>query len=110
MRLSYQDMRKAHLKSIADIKFKREQLIEIRKESAAVSPDLTMSGFSVVAKPNKPAGFKCCLVDDRSDAFVKQISRKVKERLEFSKYIVDPNRFNFSKVVRVVALVIKAVK
>ena len=38
------------------------------------------------------------------------MSQKVKARLTFSKYIIDPNRFTFSKVVRVVALVIKVVK
>ena len=49
-------------------------------------------------------------MDKRIDSFVRQMSEKVKERLEFSQYIIDPNLFNFHKVVRVVALVIKAVK
>ena len=110
MKLPFDEMRKTHLNSVSDIRYRKEQLAEIRKESSVACPDLSSSGFLVVAQPMKCASHKCFLLDKRSDTFVQQISKKVKERLEFSQYIVDPNRFNFSKVVRVIALVIKAVK
>ena len=64
----------------------------------------------MVAKPAKRAAYHCCLVDRTNDPLVKQISTKVKERLKFSNYLIDPNRFNFSKVVRIMSLVIKSVK
>ena len=110
MRLPYNEMRSTHLKSVDDIKYKKEQLAEIRKEASVACPDLSSSGYLVVSQPKKPAAYPCYLVEKKSDPIVHQISKKVRERLEFSQYIVDPNRFNFNKVVRVVALVIKAVK
>ena len=109
MRLPFDEIRKTNLKSVTDIKYKNEQLAEIRKEFSVACPDLSSSGFLVVEKPQKSAGYQCFIVD-KSDSFFRQISKKVKERLEFSQYIIDPNRFNFYKVFRVVALVIKAVK
>ena len=113
MQLSMDEMRETCLNSVEDIKYRKEQLAEIRKESAVVSPDLSNSGFLVVSRPSKAkleGSYRCCLVDRLADPVVQQISKKVKERLQFSKYIVDPNRFSFYKVVRVVALVIKAAK
>ena len=79
MRLLFDEMRKSCLNSVEDIKYRKEQLAEIRKESAIVSPDLSTSGFVVVSKPSKPAGgYKCCLVDRKNDPVVQQISKKVK--------------------------------
>ena len=112
MQLSFDAMRESYLSSVEDIRYRKEQLAEIRKESAVVSPDLSTSGFLVVSRQRKrqEGGYECCLVDRMADPIVQQISKKVKERLEFSNYIVDPNRFTFNKSVRVVSLVIKASK
>ena len=110
MQLSFNSMRESCLRSVEDIKYRKEQLAEIKKESAAVSPDLSTSGFLVVSRPDKLNGYNCFLVDRKADPVVQQISKKVRERLVFSRYIVDPNRWSFHKVVRVTALVTKACK
>ena len=111
MRLPFEAMRESCLSSVGDIKYRKEQLAEIRKESAVVSPDLSTSGFVAMPRPGQlKSGYRCCLVEPKADPVVRQISKKVRERLQFSKYIVDPNRFSFHKVVRIVALVIRAVK
>ena len=56
-----------------------------------------------------------CFVAGGSKCFVspkdsEEISVKVSERLQFSQYIIDPNKFKFHKVVRIQAYVIKAAK
>ena len=38
------------------------------------------------------------------------VSEEIRKRLEFSQYIVDPNRFRFKQVIRVVALVMLFIK
>ena len=46
-----------------------------------------------------------------NSAFVaKRVNSKVKERYEFSKYLIDTNKFIFRKVVRVLALVLMFIK
>ena len=88
MHLSFDAMRGSYLSSVEDIKYRKEQLMEIRKESAVVDPDLCTSGFVVVSKPEKQV-HKCYLVDRKADPVVQQISKKVSERLQFSGYIMD---------------------
>ena len=111
MKLPISEMREQQvISSVEDIKYGKEQLEEIKKEKIVMSADLCDSGFIVMSQPMENADEKCFLVDKKVDSLVSEISTKVKERLEFSKYIIDPNRFKFSKGVRVVALVIKAAK
>ena len=49
--------------------------------------------------------------NDSNSAFVmKRVSNKVKEGYEFSKYLIDPNKFRFRKLVRVLALILMFIK
>ena len=46
-----------------------------------------------------------------TDCFVNEVvPKEVKERYEFSNYLIDPNRFRFRKVVRILGLVFRFVK
>ena len=73
--------------------------------------DLCDSGFSVEALPEAVSCVsEYFLADTKTESLVSGISSKVKDRLQFSKYIVNPFRFKFSKGVCVVSLVIKAAK
>ena len=40
----------------------------------------------------------------------KYVSSRVKARYEFSKYIIDPNKFRYHKVVRILSFVLKYIK
>ena len=42
--------------------------------------------------------------------FNKNVDNEIKKRYDFSKYLIDPNRFRFIKVVRIMALVVKFIK
>ena len=67
MKLPLAILRESHLKNVKEIKYKKEQLVEIEKESIGSSTNLCDSGFSVMTQPIKPAGFECFLVDKKTD-------------------------------------------
>ena len=103
MKLSFNELRQSDiLSSVEDIKLRKEQLAEIKKETIGTPIDLCDSGFTVTAR--------CFLAEDRSIALLSEISKRVKERLNFSQYLVDPNKFKFSKFVRVLAIIIKVAR
>ena len=107
MKLSFDELRRSDiLNSVEDIKLRKEQVAEINKETIGASTDLCDSGFTVMAQP---VTARCFLVEEKV-ALLSEISNKVKERLEFSQYLVNPNKYKFSKCVRVQALVIKAAR
>ena len=111
MHLPFNEMRTSCLSSVEDIRYRKEQQEKIRKESAVTSLDFTTSGFLVVSRPHHcDERYECVLVDRNDDVNLQQMSAKVKELLEFSNCIVDPNRNKFSKAIRVVSLVIKTAK
>ena len=95
-----------------DVKLKHENLAEMRYEHAKPGSDLCNSecNFMIDLAENGvlTGGNIACSVAATSD--VSDITSTTRERLSFLKYIVDPNRFKFSKVVRIVAMVIKCCK
>ena len=108
MKLSFDELRQAKLlKTVEDIKYKREQMAEIKKEAVGATTDLCDAGFTVVAQPNTA---RCFLVDRKPYALLSEVSNKVKERLQFSQYLVDPNKYKFSTFVRVQSMIIKAAR
>ena len=71
------------LKTLEEIKLKSEEEVAFKKEMAPAS-----HAFPTTVKPIS-------------------ISEKIGQRLNFSKYIVHPNKFRFRSVVRILALVFK---
>ena len=124
------DLLGSTLKNVHQVKLKNEQLAEVKKEHAKPLSDLCDTGCDLTGTDN-------CLTDlgdtdhymtytdeniltddphkhtDSTDdalcylAATGEITAKTRERLAFSKYIIDPNKHNFARVVRVVAIVIK---
>ena len=111
MSLPFSEIRKSHVRSIDEIRLKQEQVDEINKELMGPATDLCCSDFHLLLdESNNCAAVDCFLAGGSEYNHVGEsdISAKVKERLLFSNYLINPNRFKFSKVVRVMALVIKA--
>ena len=84
------------LKDVNQVKLKNEQLAEVKKELVKPHTDL------------------CTLVEDKNDetatasVYHNTDATTIGERLKFSQYLIDPNKFKFAKVVRIQSLVIKA--
>ena len=76
------------------------EVAEVKKEQMKNSIDLCNSGVPL-ATPD---------TDNSSHDAAHSVVSNVRERLQFSKYLVDPNKFRFSKVVRVIAFVIKTAR
>jgi hypothetical protein len=114
MQLPLAELRASYLKSVEEIKFEREHMNEINKELMGPVVDLCQSDFHLLMDDNIETAHSHCFVAGGSKCFVSskdsEISAKVKERLKFSKYMIDPNKFKFHKVVRIQAHVIKAAK
>ena len=130
MSLPFAEIRESHLRSIEDIQLRNEQLAEIKRESMKPAVDLCDSEFNLVTslKVVNPShcfvaggttvaascflvdhsGFGCYPVSDVSPEV--DTTTKVKERLKYSKYLINPNKFRFYKVVRIMAMVLKAAK
>ena len=112
MLLPLSELRSCLLRSVEDIKYRKEQLQEIKKESVGPAVNLCDSGFSMLVADSKtpPSKSNHYLVDNRMDYLKSKLHVKVKERLLFSGYLLDPNEFKFNKVIRIMAFVIKFVK
>ena len=97
---------------MSDVKLKNENLAEMRYEHAKPGSDLCDSecNFMIDLAENGVlnGGNVVCSVAVASDT--SDITSIIRERLTFLKYIIDPNRCKFSKVVRVGAMVIKCCK
>ena len=87
------------LKNLQQVKLKSEQVSEISKESVKPESDLCNSDFNLLVQS--------AVVESTALTATTSI---IRERLQFSRYLVDPNRFRFRTVVRIVALVIKFAK
>ena len=109
-----EELRSTVLKNVKNVKCEKEQLAEIRKEQVKAHEDLCRSEFHLVLDDKQKGdnkGPRCFIVDvKKSDDFETNFAKKIKERLLFSKYLINPNRFNFNKVVRIFALVLKCAK
>ena len=83
-------------------KLRAEQLSEVKKETLKSGSDLCKSDFHLLIRGEKVDGTVLTVQDS--------LRSGVRERLQFYRYLVDPNKFRFLTVVRIVAIVIKAVK
>ena len=112
MSLPFSEIRTSHVKSVDKLKLRKEHLDEINKELMGPSTDLCCSDFHLLMTRTEKdsVGSSCFLAGGSEYNHVGEsdITVKVRERLLFSNYLIDPNRFKFSKVVRVQALVMKA--
>ena len=80
MKLPVTEMRQQKvLSTVEDIKYRKEQLEEIKKEKISMSTDLCDSGFIVMSKPVQEKGDGCFLVDKKVDSLLSEISIKAKE-------------------------------
>ena len=94
------------------MKCENEKLEEIQKEKEKYpTKDLCSSNYQMMLVNEELKGPRCYIVDKKkSEESETSYVKKIKERLMFSKYLIDPNRFNFNKVVRIFALFLKCVK
>ena len=118
----------SYVKTVDSMKDKKEQLLEIKKESMKPAVGLCDSEFHLLLwNPCVDPESKCYLVKGGSvnNCFMVDnsvfgcypaenaacdISAKVRERLDFSNYLINPNKFKFYKVVRILAIVIKVAR
>ena len=105
-------IRASILRSVEDVKCGKNQAAEIRKEQFKSVEDLCHSQFNlVVHHPQAVSSYpRCYLVDTTEPEFESSFASKVKERSAFSKYLIDPNRYNFNKVIRIFAIALKCAK
>ena len=121
MRLPLDELRGSVLKDINDVKLRAEHLAELKKEQMK-GTDLCKSDYHLVVSGDNNES-----VDSRvhahgvhvtlpnSHAYVSEDASEglvsiITERLKFSRYLIDPNRYTWSKVMRIMALVIKMSK
>ena len=107
MTLPLDELKGTVLRSIEDVKYDKEIADEIAREKVKYpSTDLCASYATQFTRDPR-----CFLVDKKKTSESEtSYSNKVKERMKFSKYLMNPNRFNFFKVVRIFALFLKCVK
>ena len=114
MRLPIEESRESVLKNVHEITIKNEHVDEIKKEEVKLGTDLCRSDFNLVYDDPK-ATASVYVTLPNPDVFVVQdpsedVSSIINERLTYSKYLIDPNKFRFSKVVRILAIVIRVTK
>ena len=109
MKLPFNELRESHLRNVEQIKYENEQMEVIEKELMGPVVNLCCSNFEQLLAPEHQlcfiAGGSKCFVGSDAD-----ISVKVSERLTFSQYLIDPNKYRFHKVVRIMAIVLKVAK
>ena len=89
MLLPLSELRSCLLRSVEDIKYRKEQLQEIKKESVGPAINLCDSGFSMfVADSKTPSKSNHYLVDNRVDDLKSKLHLEVKARLLFSGYLI----------------------
>ena len=96
--------------SVDNITLKPEQVEEVNREMMDPVGDLWQSGFHSVLYASQPATSSFLVAGSAFACDEEQISTKVQERLQVAQYLFDPNRYRFSKTIRVMALVIRAAK
>ena len=101
------------LRTVENVKCEQQAAAEIQKEQLNCE-DLCHSQYNLVMvrspieDSDEPS--RCYLVDTNEREFERTFAAKVKERLALSKYLIDPNRYNFNKVVRIFAIFFKCVR
>ena len=106
------------LKNIEDVKLKNEQISEMKREFAKPQSDLCKSDFtllvqktSVNASTDRPvlSGSEnlVLIAHDNTEDAISPLATVIRERLQFSRYLIDPNKYRFSKVVRINTIVMK---
>ena len=100
MRKPMEELHGEVLKDLHQVKLKTEQFTEISKESVKPDSDLCRSDFHLFV----------CNTEVPVMMTRESIKPTIRERLLFSKYLIDPNKFRFLTVVRILALVIKVAK
>ena len=99
------------LRNIDDVKCDKDQLEEIQKEKVKYPGSDLCASYYVVEQVVGELGPRCFIVNKKKPKeSVTSYMKNVKGRMKFSKYVMDPNRFNFCKVVRIFALFLKCVK
>ena len=88
--------------SVEEVKFQQTDVDAIKKES--LRPEIV----DVLFCQNQTS--PRCYVVDTSYAVRKVQSEALTKRYEFAEYIIDPNRYRFRKVIRVMALVVVFVR
>ena len=96
------------LKSVEDVKLKARQVAEIRKEQIKPGSDLCLSGFHLLLPRNE--GNEEVSVESSAVCLTTELTKTIQERLRFSNYLINPNKFDFTKVVRIHGIVIRASK
>ena len=116
MHLPIDELQGCVLNDVNDVKLKAEHMAELKKEQIKAGSDLCKSEFHLVVNEVNFAPTCSAYVCSRnSDIYVSKTPANdlpsiINERLRFSNYLMDPNQFRFSKVVRVLAIVIKVAK
>ena len=95
-------------KTIDEIKLKSEEISALENEILKYSSEMAKGLMD-----NK--GDKSYLISDvyetiAVDSYQRKIPSEVLECYEFSKYVVDPNKARFKKVVRILAFVLRLIK
>ena len=101
------------LKDVNDVKLKNEQIVEVKKEIMKLANDLCASEFHLVMQgcnsicSNKSMHKNMCLA---TIPVGKDVVSTLQQRYQFMNYMVDPNKYTFAKVVRIVSIVMKFVR
>ena len=117
------------LKNVEQVKLKNEQLAEAKREQIKLESDLCQSNFVSLVVNERSSTYTtgtsyCPAVSETADllslvhdqpleegeAQQSELVTKIQERLKFSRYIIDPNRYRFAKVIRIIAMIIKFCK
>ena len=92
------------LNNIQDIKLKQEHLLEIKREQTEPPSDLCRSDYHVLLNAVVEKASVCSSLNHLNATIKPDL---ISERLRFSHYLVNPNKFRFAKVVRIIAIVVK---
>ena len=103
------------LNDVNDIKLRIEQVAVLKKEQLKMGRDLCNSGEHLADTANMSAVNAAHHTVENSHVYIAEspaddVTSVVRERLKFSKYLIDPNKFRFTKVVRILAVIIKTAR
>ena len=129
MSLPFSEIREAYLQTVEEIQMRNEQLVEINKESMKPVVDLCRSEFHLVTSVKVDVGSDCYVAGDNTSGNSYMVEHpvfgcypvsdtaseldatvKVKKRLQFSNYLINPNKYRFYKVVRINSVVMKVAR
>ena len=110
----WEDLLGTTLKNIDHVKLKNNQIAEVKKEmmKLANATDLCVSEFHLVREgcnsicSNTNMHRNMCLA---TTPVTKDVVTTLQQRYQFMNYMIDPNKYTFAKVVRIIAVVMKFV-